>query len=415
MNSSTLVIGFIPLLDCAPLVVAAEKGFAAAEGVDLSLVRETSWANIRDRLIVGHFDAAHMLGPMAVASSLGIGHLTVPIVAPLSLGLGGNAITMSNLVWQQMLLEGARIGADPHTQGTALNKVIRTRARSNLAPLTFAMVYPFSCHHYELRYWLAACDVDPDRDVRLVVMPPPFMVDALREGQIDGFCVGEPWNSLAVDAGAGAIVTSASQVWRLCPEKVLGCRADWAEAHPRQLASLVRAIQRASEWCEDAGNHAELAKLLSEPRYVGVPAAVLMRGLSQQLKLSTSAEPVPVDDFYVLARQAATFPWSSHALWFYMQMVRWGQVRFSNEHLARVQSTYRPDLYRSAVASMNINAPMDDMKVEGAFTQAGQLSGISGPIAYGPDGFFDHRPFDPHALTQAPNSVVKPFVSRRRV
>src|SRR5262245_13814632 len=220
--SGVLVVGFIPLLDCAPLVVAAEKGFAADEGIEMVLVRETSWANIRDRLVVGHFDAAHMLGPMAVASSLGIGHLQVPLAAPLSLGLGGNAITVSTALWEQMTVQGASAAAAPGAQGQALRKVVAARARLNKPPLTFAMVYPFSCHNYELRYWLAASGIDPDHDVRLVVLPPPLLVDALRENQVDGFCVGEPWNSLAVDVGVGHIVAATTAIWRASPEKVLG-------------------------------------------------------------------------------------------------------------------------------------------------------------------------------------------------
>ena len=116
--------------------------------------------------------------------------------------------------------------------------VIVARERADLEPLTFGMVYPFSCHNYELRYWLAAAGIDPDRDVRLVVIPPPFLVDALRAGQIDGFCVGEPWNSVAVDAGVGAIVTPTTAFWPLSPEKVLGCRAEWAQRYPEQLARL---------------------------------------------------------------------------------------------------------------------------------------------------------------------------------
>src|ERR1700754_1021917 len=152
MTHSAVIVGFIPLLDCAPLVAAAEKGFAAAEQLDLTLVRETSWANIRDRVVVGHFDAAHMLGPMAVASTLGIGHLQVPIVAPFALGLGGNAITVSSALWEQMSAAGAQVGANPTIQGIALREVVRRRERSGATPLTFAMVYPFSCHNYELRY-----------------------------------------------------------------------------------------------------------------------------------------------------------------------------------------------------------------------------------------------------------------------
>ncbi|MBL8270522.1 CmpA/NrtA family ABC transporter substrate-binding protein, partial [Steroidobacter sp.] len=198
MNDVTTVVGFIPLMDCAPLAVAVEKGFAAEEGLDLRLVRETSWANIRDRVVVGHFDAAHMLGPMAIASTLGVGHLKVPMAAPLSLGLGGNAITVSLRVWELMMAEGATLSAHPRALGEALRKVVQARERAQKPPFTFAMVYPFSAHNYELRYWLAASGIDPDRDVRLIVIPPPLLVDAMREGQIDGFCVGEPWNSLAV-------------------------------------------------------------------------------------------------------------------------------------------------------------------------------------------------------------------------
>jgi NitT/TauT family transport system ATP-binding protein len=146
-EATTIVAGFIPLLDCAPLVVAAEKGFAAAEGIELILARETSWANIRDRLVVGRLDAAHMLGPMAVAATLGIGHLQVPIVAPYSLGLGGNAITVSTALWERMVGAGADPGASPDLQGSALQQVVRERQHAGAPPLTFAMVYPFSCHN----------------------------------------------------------------------------------------------------------------------------------------------------------------------------------------------------------------------------------------------------------------------------
>src|SRR6186713_1831393 len=299
MQTSKVIIGFMPLLDCACLVAAAEQGFAAEEGLELTLARETSWANIRDRTIIGHFDAAHMLGPMAVASTLGVGHISVPMIAPMSLGSGGNAITVSIGLWERMANEGAMPGADPAAQGAALKSVVAARSRAGLEPLTFGMVYPFSCHNYELRYWLAAVGIDPDKDVRLVVIPPPFLVDALRVGQIDGFCVGEPWNSVAVQAEVGAIVAPTTAIWPFSPEKVLGCRLEWAQRHPKQLACLQRALYRASVWCEEPGNHAELAGLLSQPRYVGAPAELLRRALGGRLALTTHSEPVQVEDFFV--------------------------------------------------------------------------------------------------------------------
>lgn len=393
MSHSSVIVGFIPLLDCAPLVVAAEKGFAAAENLDLTLVRETSWANIRDRVIVGHFDAAHMLGPMAVASTLGIGHVQVPIVAPISLGLGGNAVTVSQALWEQMTAADARVGEHPAIQGRALRHVVAQRERAHKAPLTFAMVYPFSCHNYELRYWLAACGIDPDRDVRLIVLPPPLLVDALREGQIDGFCVGEPWNSLAVSVGAGYIVTTTTSIWRMSPEKVLGCRLEWAQRYPQRVSALVRAVYRASLWCENAANHDELARLLSQPRYVGAPAEILQRGLSNRLALVPNGPVEQLRDFYLPARRAATFPWASHALWFYSQMVRWQQVEFNAQHVPSVAATYRPDLYRIALAPLQVELPVEDTKVEGL--RATASSDSLGTLAVAPDGFFDGKVFDP--------------------
>jgi len=362
-----VILGFIPLLDCASLVVAAERGFAAEEDLELALVRETSWANIRDRVVIGHFDAAHMLGPMTVASTLGIGHVKVPVIAPFALGLGGNAITVSLRLWEQMTSEGASAEGDPGTHAAALKRVVASRERARREPLTFAMVYPFSCHNYELRYWLAAGGIDPDREVRLIVIPPPFLVDALRAGQIDGFCVGEPWNSVAVHAGVGTIVTATTAIWPFSPEKVLGCRLEWAQRHPKQLASLQRALYRASQWCERLEHRAELATLLSQPRYVGAPADLLRQALESRLTLTTHSKPTHLENFYIPAQHNATFPWVSHALWFYAQMLRWKQIEFSAEHLAAVRSTYRPDLYRAALSSLNPDIPIGDSKVERFF------------------------------------------------
>ncbi|MGE0115818.1 MAG: CmpA/NrtA family ABC transporter substrate-binding protein [Steroidobacteraceae bacterium] len=400
MTPNNLIIGFVPLLDCATLVAAVEKGFTAAEGLEVTLVRETSWANIRDRIVVGHFDAAQMLGPMTVASSLGIGHLTCSMIAPFSLGLGGNAITVSNPLWQSMQAQGAQLGADPATQGGALQRVVAQRTRDQQPPLTFGMVYPFSCHNYELRYWLAACGIDPDRDVQLVVIPPPLLVDALRQGQVDGFCVGEPWNSLAVEAGVGTIVTSTHAIWRLSPEKVLGCRTDWAERNPQQLARLIRALYKAALWCEQSEHHAELAMLLAQPRHVGAPVEALRRTLGCKLRLASGAEPVPVPEFFVTGRHTATFPWASHALWFYSQMVRWRQTPFSNSAMHIARATYRPDLYRNALSSMGVQAPMTDFKTELTTEKSYALTASHEALSFTAEGFFDGRVFEPTAVEE---------------
>jgi NitT/TauT family transport system ATP-binding protein len=364
MSLVPLTVGFVPLIDCAPLVVAVEMGFAAAEGLTLTLKRENAWATIRDRVIVGHFQAAQMLGPMPIASRLGVGQLTVDLIAPMALGWGGNAITVAGATWQAMCAQGAAEAAGPAQQGRALRAVLGARALSGAAPLTLAMVHPFSSHHYALRYWLAASGIDPDEDVRLVVVPPAFMVDALRDGQIDGFCVGEPWNSLAVAAGAGNIVTPTTAIWQRNPEKVLGMRADWALRHPDETKALIRALYRACHWCDHA-EAGELARLLARPDIIGEPAAEIERGLSGALCLAPGSVPVTVAEFQGFARQFGTVPRASHALWFHTQMVRWKQLPAASaaESAARAataRDTYRCDLYRDAVQSLGVEVPVVD-------------------------------------------------------
>jgi NitT/TauT family transport system ATP-binding protein len=383
MTLVPLTVGFVPLLDCAPIVVAAEMGFAAAEGLELRLKRENAWATIRDRLVVGHFQAAHMLGPMPIAAQLGVGQVTVDLIAPMALGWGGNAITVASATWEAMLAQGAAAAAEPAQQGMALRAVVRDRARLGAAQLTLAMVHPFSCHHYELRYWLAACGIDPDDGVRLVVVPPPYMVEALRDGQIDGFCAGEPWNSLAVAAGIAHIVTPTTAIWNRSPEKVLGMRANWAERHPDETAALIRALYRASEWCEREQSSGELARLLARPEFIGEPATVIARGMTGALCLAPGSAAVPLEEFQGFARHFGTFPRVSDALWFYSQMVRWKQLpaaasaaQFTARALV-ARRGYRPDLYGHAVQSLGVDVPAVDLN--------------SG-------GFFDHRSFDPADL-----------------
>ena len=345
----SLTLGFMPLLDCALLVVAAEKGFAESNGLALHLVRESSWANIRDRVAVGHFDAAHMLGPMVVAESLGAGQLAVPMVAPVALGRGGNAVTVSRSLWASMVEAGATLGAAPAVQGAALARVVAQRRGGQKAPLTLAMVFPFSCHNYELRYWLAAAGIDPELDVRLVVLPPPLLVDALRTGQVDGFCVGEPWNSIAVDAGLGAIVTCATDIWERAPEKVLGMQREFAERHPDLVDALVRSIQCASAWIDDPDHHAELVQLLSEPRYVGAPAELMKAALRGSLRLVGDQPPVEKPGFLSLGGTDANVPWTEHAAWYYSQMLRWRQISAAADKRERAVQSFRPDLYFRAL------------------------------------------------------------------
>jgi NitT/TauT family transport system ATP-binding protein len=345
-----LRIGFIPLVDAAALIVAVDKGFAAAEGLDVTLVREVSWSNVRDKLNIGLFDAAHLLAPVAIASSLGLGHVKVPIAAPFNLGLNGNAITVSPALHAAIMaeLDGDRF--DPMATALALSRVVAARRRSGAEPLTFGMTFPFSTHNYQLRFWMAAGGVDPDEDVRrLVVLPPPYMVDSLASGHVDAFCVGAPWNSVAVDLGIGRILHFVSDILVRAAEKVLAVRQNWSEKNPQLVAALIRAAFRAAEFIEQPENRAEAARILGAPERIGVDPDVIQRTLDGRLKISPDGVMRESSRYLLVAREDAARPDPVQAAWLYAQMVRWGQTSFSPKALATAEAVFRPDLYDAAL------------------------------------------------------------------
>jgi ABC-type nitrate/sulfonate/bicarbonate transport system substrate-binding protein len=346
--TTPLQIGFIPLIDAAALIVAVEKGFVKVEGLDVQLVREVSWSNVRDKLNIGLFDAAHILAPIPIASSLGLGHIKVPIVVPLTLNLNGNAITISPALHAAMMAEIDGDPLDPMATAQALSRVAAARRRNGGEPLTFGMTFPFSTHNYQLRLWMAAGGVDPDEDVRLVVLPPPFMVDSIAGGQIDGFCVGAPWNSIAVDRGVGRILHFGSDIMERAAEKVLAIRQPWAEKNPQALAALVRSLFHAAEFAEMSDNRNEVARILAKPEYIGVDASVILRTLEGRLKISADGAIRESGRYLMLAREDASAPDPLQAAWLYAQMVRWRQTPMSPESLKAAQEVFRPDLYEAA-------------------------------------------------------------------
>lgn len=344
-----LHIGFIPLIDAAALIVAVEKGFTAAEGLDVTLVREVSWSNVRDKLNIGLFDAAHLLAPVAIASSLGLGHIRVPIVAPFNLGLNGNAITVSPALHAAIMAEIDGDRFDPMATALALSRVVAARRRSGAEPLTFGMTFPFSTHNYQLRFWMAAGGVDPDEDIRLVVLPPPYMVDSIASGQIDAFCVGAPWNSIAVDRGVGQILHFVSDILVRAAEKVLAIRQGWSDKNPELVAALVRAAFRAAEFVEQPQNRLEVASILARPEHIGVDADVIQRTLDGRLKISPDGTIRESSRYLLVGREGASRPDPVQAAWLYAQMVRWGQAAITPEALAIAKAVFRPDLYDGAL------------------------------------------------------------------
>jgi NitT/TauT family transport system ATP-binding protein len=378
--SAPLRIGFIPLVDAAALIVAVDKGFASAEGLDVTLVREVSWSNVRDKLNIGLFDAAHLLAPVAIASSLGLGHVKVPITGSFNLGLNGNAITVSPALHAAIMVEIEGDRFDPMATATALARVVAKRRRSGAAPLTFGMTFPFSTHNYQLRFWMAAGGVDPDEDVHLVVLPPPYMVDSLANGHVDAFCVGAPWNSVAVDLGVGHILHFVSDILVRAAEKVLATRQQWSEKNPDTLTALIRAHQRAAEFIEHPQNRAEVAAILAQPERIGVDADVIRRTLDGRLKISPDGSMRESSRYLLVGREGAARPDPLQAAWLYAQMVRWGQTSFSPEALDVAKAVFRPDLYDAALGREG--TPGDASDAVGAFDgPAFDANDIAGHLA----------------------------------
>jgi len=389
---SRLRLGYIPLTDAAPLVVALENGHFEHYGLDVSLSRQPSWATLRDKLGVGHLDGAHLLAPMALACSLGVEGVPQRLVTALSLGLGGNAITVADNLYRD--LQAAADG-QPVT-AAALATVIARRRAAGADPLTFATVYPTSNHTYLLRYWLAAAGIDPDRDLRLVVVPPPQMVQRLRQGDIYGYCVGEPWNTLAVHEGIGCIVAAGHDVWNNAPEKVLAVGAAWAQRYPATHMALICAIVEAARWLDESPEHRlQAARLLAGPAYLNLPVEVIAASLTGQLTIDQRHTRRELADFHVFYRYAANFPWRSHALWMLRQMVRWGQLPAGTNLLAAAHAVYRPDIYRLAVARLGVPLPAVDMKAEGGHRGGWKLGEGTAAVALGADRFIDGAVFDP--------------------
>ncbi|SDP78079.1 NitT/TauT family transport system ATP-binding protein [Phyllobacterium sp. OV277] len=377
--------GFIPLVDASVLIAAAEFGFAAREGIQLELVKDVSWANIRDRLAFRQFDVAHMLAPMPVASALNLGSNPSPVITPFTLGRGGNAITLSVNLYRRMQALADLTGDEGALANAEALKLVIDDIKVRGEPLpVLGTTYPFSSHNYELRYWLAAGGIHPDRDVKLVVVPPPMTSDALSAGAIDGFCVGAPWNMVAVAREVGRIVAVKEDIWPSSPEKVIGVRPEWADSNPETLARLIVALDRAAAWCDVPDNRRELAQVLSEPRYIDTSEDILHRVLLGRFTTDPDGHERTVPDYFSFHRNAANFPWVSQAQWIFSQMIRWGQVAHSPERQGKVATAFRPDLYRNALGPRS-DIPVEDMRVEGGHRA---------------DGFIDGAIFDPQNIPE---------------
>ena len=397
LEKQKLELGFIPLTDCAPLVVAKEKGFFAAQGLDVTLSRESSWANVRDKVCTGMLDGAQMLAAMPLMSVLE-GYSCEPMVTSFSLDLNGNAITVSKELYGRMLATGE---ADLNTamgSAMALKKVIEQDQAANSAPLTFAVVFPQSSHNYLLRYWMSSAGIDPDKDVRITVVPPPQIAHYLRAGMINGCCVGEPWNSYAVAEGLGRTLITSYDIWNNHPEKVFAVTRNWAQRNPNTHQAILIALLEACEWLEQPDNRREVCELLSAGRYVNAPVDVLEKSLTGTLQYSSDEPARSAPDYNVFQRYAANFPWRSHAMWFLAQMRHWGEIDDSVKLETIAKSVYRPEVYRAACDALGKPYPEVDFKSEGNHAEGWALMSGNESIPMGSDLFMDGRIFNPKEI-----------------
>jgi nitrate/nitrite transport system ATP-binding protein len=393
VEKTRLKIGFIPLTDCAPLVVAKEKGFFARHGLDVTLSLESSWANIRDKVGYGVLDGAQMLAAIPLASALP--SRGESMIAAMSLDLNGNAITVSNDLYARLQATGRADLNTPIGSAEALYQVIDEGKAAGAEPLTFAMVFPESSHNYLLRYWMASAGIDPDVDVRLIVVPPPQMLSHLEQGLISGYCVGEPWNAQAVKQGTGHTLVASYDVWNNHPEKVFGVTRAWAERHPNTLQALLMALLESCAWLDQEEHRREVCELLSRPGYVGCPVEVLQMSMTGTFQFNPAEAPRSRPDFNVFHRYAANYPWRSHALWTLSQMMRWGQIEEALDLTRIAAQVYQPGLYRKAAAALGYPVIEQEHKSEGGHPQSWTLREGELDIPMGADVFMDGRKFNP--------------------
>ncbi len=395
--TTQLTIGFLPLVDACLPILAREHGFAEDEGLSLRLLRDVSWATVLDRLLYGHSDAAHMIAPLAIATTLGRGRPAQPLSVPFVLGLNGNAITMRPDL-AALVGDAGRLG-DPARVGAKLAAVAQTRLAAG-TPLRFGVVHRYSSHSYMLRYWLAACGIQPERDIEIVTIAPPFCADALEAGEVDAICVGEPWNSVAVERGVGEIVLVTAQIWRRGVEKVLALREPVLDERRPEVEALIRALARAGAHFVDSANWQANADILARPEYLDGDSTLIHRAIADRLLLARGGATVDYPDFMFQYREAANFPWVSQAEWLYTQMVRWDGVPHSPQEAARAAHVFRPDVYRSALIGTGEPLPGASSKVEGSLAQRTAVSTQQGAITLERNQFFDGKSFDPARLEE---------------
>jgi nitrate/nitrite transport system substrate-binding protein len=365
-----LKFGFIKLTDMAPLAIAYEKGYFEDEGLYVQLEAQANWKVLLDRVITGELDGAHMLAGQPLGATIGFG-TQAHIITAFSMDLNGNAITVSNDIWDKMKKYVPMENGKPihPIKADALKPVVES-FKDQGKPFNMGMVFPVSTHNYELRYWLAAGGIHPGfyaphkgdtsgqigAEALLSVTPPPQMPSTMEAGTIYGYCVGEPWNQQAVFKGIGVPVVTDYEIWKDNPEKVFGVNKDWADKYPNTHIRVVKAMIRAAKWldAENNKNRPEAVKILSQSQYVGADYNVIANSMTGTFEYE-KGDKRSVPDFNVFFRHNATYPYYSDAIWYLTQMRRWGQIadpKPDSWFMDTAKKVYRPDIYAQAAQAL---------------------------------------------------------------
>lgn len=335
--------GFMPLTDCAPLVMASVLGLDEKYGIKLELSREHSWSGMRDRLVNGSLDVAHVLYGLVYGVEMGIGSRAVPMAVLMNLSRNGQAITLSRALAEQGVHDGPSLAAH----------MLRGRRR-----FTFAHTFPTGNHAMFLYYWLAASGIDPLRDIQAATVPPGQMAASLAAGHIDGFCAGEPWSARAVLDGGGFTVATSQDIWPDHPGKALGATAAFVDAHPHACRALVAALLEAGRWIDASPAHRDAtAEILASPAYVNASRELIAARLHGWYDDGRDRRWRDPDPLRFHAGGEANFPWLSDGMWFMTQHRRWGLLREDPDYLAVAARVNRVGLYREAAALADVAAP----------------------------------------------------------
>ena len=375
MSRTVLNCGYVPLVDCAPLVIAKELGFADEEGLALNLVRQPSWSALRDMLALGHLDAAQMLAPMAVAMSVGFGGLPARVDTLMVLSVNGTVFGVSNAV-------GADLADVAFGDAQALVRALGARAGH---PLRIGVPFHYSMHRLLLNYWTAT---HPALRIEEITVPPPRMADAVEDGLIDAFWVGEPWGSVAVQQNVGQLMMTGRDVWQFAPEKVLAARHDWVSLNEDAARRLMRAVYQASAWLDKAKNKPLAIEILGRSEHLSVSQDLIDPALTGHLVTKPGAPPVAVERFLQFHKHAATFPWRSQAAWIAHHLGA------DATGIEKAKASFRSDLYRQNLSGIGVDMPGASEKHEGAMRFETAVASTRGHMILAPDAFFDGRTFD---------------------